>query len=157
MIVSVGDVIQKLFLTDIHTIMDYGVYSCHFYKNGEWQKVTCDTCLPCISKPSKDGATRPIYSHTCNENDMWLPLLEKAYAKLHGSYQALNGGNIGEALADLTGGVCEPIDIQSDAGRTAVQAGELWNRVSKYTMLYECSVLIHTLSVYHMTSFSLHY
>ncbi len=131
MIVSVGDVIQNLFLTDVHTIMNYGVYSCCFYKNGGWQKVTCDTRLPCISMPSKDGTMRPIYSHTCNMNDMWVPLVEKAYAKLHGSYQALNGGNISEALADLTGGVCDCIDIQSDAGKSAVQTGELWNRVSE--------------------------
>ncbi len=78
-----------------------------------------------------DGTMRPIYSHSCNMNDMWVPLVEKTYAKLLGSYQALRGGDIGEALAGLTGGVCERIDIHSDAGKSAVQTGELWNRVSE--------------------------
>lgn len=41
-------------------------------------------------QPGKDGA-------------LWLPLLEKAAAKLFGNYEMLQGGNMGPAIMMLTG------------------------------------------------------
>ncbi|RFU27447.1 hypothetical protein B7463_g8897, partial [Scytalidium lignicola] len=52
---------------------------------------------------SNSGA---LYFAQCSdENETWLPLLEKAYAKAHGDYSAIEGGFTGEGLEDLTGGV----------------------------------------------------
>lgn len=42
-------------------------------------------------------------------NETWLPLLEKAFAKAHGDYSAIEGGFVGEAIEDLTGGVTSEV------------------------------------------------
>eukprot|EP01089_Gocevia_fonbrunei_P008738 TRINITY_DN2046_c0_g1_i4.p1 TRINITY_DN2046_c0_g1~~TRINITY_DN2046_c0_g1_i4.p1 ORF type:complete len:273 (+),score=43.67 TRINITY_DN2046_c0_g1_i4:89-907(+) len=55
------------------------------------------TASPCL----KSG--KLVYASCKDKNEYWVPLIEKAYAKLHGSYEALNSGNTGQALKDLTG------------------------------------------------------
>ena len=42
------------------------------------------------------------YSKAQNQQ-LWVQFLEKAYAKIHGSYQSISGGHIAEAFLDLTG------------------------------------------------------
>lgn len=49
-------------------------------------------------------------------------MVEKAYAKLHGSYEALIGGHALEAFVDLTGGMAERMQISK--GKVWVEGGE---------------------------------
>jgi hypothetical protein len=40
--------------------------------------------------------SRALYFAQCSdENETWLPLLEKAYAKAHGDYSSIEGGFVG--------------------------------------------------------------
>jgi calpain-15 len=43
------------------------------------------------------------FSRSTNENEIWVMLLEKAWAKIFGSYMRIEGGQAGEALPALTG------------------------------------------------------
>ena len=71
----------------------YGVYLCH---DGEFIQVAMDDYFPCAS------AGGPIFSK-CNENELWVLFLEKAYAKIYGTYDKIESGLAGHALRDLTG------------------------------------------------------
>ncbi|CAG0912632.1 unnamed protein product [Notodromas monacha] len=83
------------------TAEDYsGKLTFHFWRFGQWKTVTIDDLLP--SKNSK-----LLFSSCENPDEFWLPLLEKAYAKLHGTYEALEGGFEMDGMVDLTGGLAE--------------------------------------------------
>ena len=59
--------------------------------------MTVDDRVPC----SKCG--KPLYARSLDPNETWVMILEKAYAKLHGCYEALTAGFIDYGLRDLTG------------------------------------------------------
>ena len=46
-------------------------------------------------KTYQTGSQSLFFAHCRDQNETWLPLLEKAYAKAHGDYAALSGGWIG--------------------------------------------------------------
>jgi len=107
--------VENLFGSDPDDFKKWGVYTCRFYKNGSWVEVTTDTRAPATSGFGDGGAhgsPEPIYGRCLDPREQWVSLLEKAYAKLHGSYEALSGGSVTEALVDLTGGSGEEVKLE---------------------------------------------
>jgi hypothetical protein len=59
----------------------------------------------------RQGSKALHFSASEEENETWVPLIEKAYAKVYGDYAALDGGRSTDALEDLTGGVSSYISV----------------------------------------------
>ena len=86
--------IRRLFITQEYN--KEGIYRLRILKNGEWQLVTIDDYIPCYYNGG------PMFTRS-NGMELWVMLLEKAYAKLHGNYNCLEYGYTYEGMIDLTG------------------------------------------------------
>lgn len=64
---------------------EVGVYGFIFFKDGDWVSTVVDDQL--FYKMDAQSFRRSLYFSSCNEErETWLPLMEKAYAKIHGKW-----------------------------------------------------------------------
>ncbi|CAF3665931.1 unnamed protein product [Rotaria sp. Silwood1] len=86
--------LQHIVLTK--TVNEQGVYLIRLCHHGLWKTIIIDDCFPCAQD------NQLAYSKASGRQ-LYVPLIEKACAKLFGSYADLIGGHTEEGLQLLTG------------------------------------------------------
>ncbi|KAF8316151.1 cysteine proteinase [Clavulina sp. PMI_390] len=111
-----------------------GVYGFIFMRDGIWKDVIIDdllyTSIPQFeqltarernlyhldrdkyNRTARMGGKSLYFAKSGTENETWVPLIEKAFAKFHGDYASLDGGQPAECIEDLTGGVSTSMHVK---------------------------------------------
>ena len=87
--------IDRLFITKESN--EFGAYAVELLVHGEKKTVVIDDYFPCTS-----ATGGPCFSKA-NGSELWVMILEKAWAKVYGSYERTERGTSDAALRDLTG------------------------------------------------------
>eukprot|EP00960_Hanusia_phi_P041268 754920-Hanusia_phi.AAC.3 len=138
-VASRRDLLRNLFAST--EFGSQGIYTIRFYKNGRWKYITIDDRIPC--SPSGE----PLYARCKDVCEIWVMLIEKAYAKIHGRcYRNLETGAMTFALKDLTGGDPHLVNLLDPQTRDECENGFLWQKLKlwmKQNSLCGCSFSIN--------------
>ena len=84
-----------------------GRFAVQFYRCGVATQVCVDDRVPV------DVGDKPFFSRTDDPCELWLLLVEKAFALHHGAYEILRSGRTADALRTLTGGTVFEHDLRA--------------------------------------------
>ena len=76
-----------------HKYRQVGLYVIRIFKNFNWVYVLIDERI-IVDKLTK----KPVFGKCVSNNELWVSLIEKAYAKMHGCYENLISGYVDEGI-----------------------------------------------------------
>ena len=106
------DLMSKL-LPNLNSGAESGCHEVRLFLDGRWTSLLVDDQLPTTAKqrrPTADGSG--LAFGRCARRQLWVSLIEKAYAKAHGAYRFISGGETSEALLELTGAPTEVVQFR---------------------------------------------
>lgn len=138
------DLISRIFSKHLFqtNIPDNGRLDLQLCIHGKWTNIEVDTLLPVKALDAKTQTKRrdtldhlgipfvTTYAKPGPGNSLWVAYLEKAYAKACGSYNAISGGEIVEAMGVLCGCPTEVISLNSSSFDSEITWGRLLSFVS---------------------------
>eukprot|EP00457_Paulinella_chromatophora_P001707 gb/GEZN01001709.1/.p1 GENE.gb/GEZN01001709.1/~~gb/GEZN01001709.1/.p1 ORF type:complete len:881 (-),score=102.55 gb/GEZN01001709.1/:225-2648(-) len=119
------NLIQDMFVSKVASSV--GVYQLRLYNETEADVcvVTVDDLFPC------NVSGGPLF--TSNKgNEIWVLLIEKAYAKMMGCYFGLRSGSPADAFSDLTGCPVQSFNFSSAEWKQEVESGRFFSRVEAW-------------------------
>ena len=93
--------VENLFLNLENKLSPNGIYGVNIYLLGVPHTVIIDDYLPLVE--ASRGTFKTYFSNISPDSGFWVPLLEKAFAKLYGNYKHIEGGTPFQAINALTG------------------------------------------------------
>lgn len=104
-----GASVRDMFL--IQTVNGAGCYAVKFSINGLDKVVVVDDYFP--FKISKKGELKFAFASSSHgENEIWMMIVEKAWAKVCGSYEATEHTTVEDAFEVLAGGPTQTYDVE---------------------------------------------
>jgi hypothetical protein len=129
-----------------------GRYCVCLWRQGERLEIQVDDRIPC------HVSTRtPVFARCRGATGFWVQIVEKAFAKLYGSYSSLAGGNTAEALHDLTGRPVFDYNLEAPDVRVDIREGRLWSELQEHIearSMVACSFFVPSPRVAHVNYFA---
>ena len=122
------DLLRKIFHPESRSYREDGLYSIMLYSGRQPVIITIDDCFMCKEQDHKHAFVR-LTTNESGVREIWPLLIEKAYAKLYGSYSAIEGGLVEKALEALTNGSPQNIKLRDKEVEEQYNTGELWSRM----------------------------
>lgn len=114
---------ERIFLTK--SANETGLYKLKLAHNGRWNTLVLDEYFPCFPL----GKT--MFSKS-EKDEIWVQLIEKAFAKKFEGYSHLIHVNFEDALVDLTNCPVFKLDLEKLSQENAQEIDFLWQKINEW-------------------------